>query len=76
MTEEQDTYSSGEVEFRITRPDGSYRWLAHACQPVFDEQGRFLGRRGSNRDITIRKEAEISLQLAEKYEGLAKEHHQ
>lgn len=48
----------GELEFRIFRPDGSYRWLAHACQPVFDEQGRFLGRRGNNRDITERKEIE------------------
>jgi PAS domain S-box-containing protein len=52
----------GEVEFRIFHPDGSFRWLTHACQPVFDEQGRFLGRRGNNRDITERKEIEKRVQ--------------
>ncbi len=56
---------SGEIEFRILRPDGSIRWIAHACQPVLDDQGRFLGRRGSNRDITVRKEAENSLRQSE-----------
>ena len=56
---------SGELEFRIVRPDGSVRWLAHACQPVLDENGRPLGRRGSNRDITERKRAEESLRESE-----------
>ena len=50
-----------ETEFRIVRPDGSYRWISHICQPVFDEGGPFLGRRGSNRDVTKRKEAEEGL---------------
>jgi len=27
----------GEVEFRVVRSDGSYRWIGHVCQPVFDE---------------------------------------
>jgi len=52
---------SGEFEFRILRPDGAVRWLAHACQPVLDESGRLRGRRGSNRDVTIRKTAEDAL---------------
>ena len=52
---------SDEIEFRIVRPDGSYRWISHICQPVFDEGGPFLGRRGSNRDITKRKKAEEGL---------------
>ena len=47
--------SLGELEFRIIRPDGSFRWLSHTCLPVFDESGRPGGRRGSNRDITERK---------------------
>ena len=52
---------SGEIEFRIIRRDGSYRWVSHICQPVFDEHGHFLGRRGSNRDSTLRKQAEEEL---------------
>jgi PAS domain S-box-containing protein len=51
----------GEVEFRIFRPDGSYRWIGHECQPVFDAEKNFLGHRGSNRDITERKLAEEGL---------------
>jgi PAS domain S-box-containing protein len=63
--EVEDQGIVGEVEFRIVRPDGSIRWIAHACLPVFDENGGILGRRGSNRDITERKEAETSLSESE-----------
>jgi two-component system nitrate/nitrite sensor histidine kinase NarX len=51
----------GEVEFRIRRKDGEIRWIEHACQPVSDPEGVFLGYRGSNRDITRRKRAEEEL---------------
>jgi PAS domain S-box-containing protein len=51
----------GEVEFRIRRQDGEIRWIGHACQPVSDPEGTFLGYRGSNRDITKRKRAEEEL---------------
>ncbi|RJR18307.1 MAG: PAS domain S-box protein, partial [Desulfobacteraceae bacterium] len=60
----EDKDLSGEFEFRIIRPDGSFRWIAHGCRPVFDEQGIFKGRRGSNRDITERKKAEESTLIA------------
>jgi len=66
QTEVEGEMAAGEIEFRILRPDGSVRWLAHACQPVFDEHGRVLGRRGSNRDITERKLAEDSLRESAK----------
>jgi PAS domain S-box-containing protein len=58
-------HKGGEVEFRIIRPDGFTRHLAHACQPVFDGDGLFLGHRGSNRDITERKIAEDALRESE-----------
>lgn len=48
----------GEIEFRIVRSDGEIRWVLHVCMPVFDDNGRFLGTRGSFSDITNRKQAE------------------
>ena len=57
----EERRASAEMEFRIVRPDGAARWIAHACQPVFDKEGRYLGRRGSNREITERKQTEDRL---------------
>jgi PAS domain S-box-containing protein len=54
--------TANQLEFRIVRRDGAIRWIGHLCQPVFDDQGRFAGRRGSNRDITARNQAEQALQ--------------
>ncbi|MBN1628097.1 MAG: PAS domain S-box protein [Deltaproteobacteria bacterium] len=62
-----------EAEWRVLRPDGTYRWVAHVCQPVFDETGRFLGIRGSNRDITERKAAEEALHESEERQRIALE---
>ena len=53
------------IVFRITRKDGKIRWIEHVCQPVTDTQGKFLGVRAGNRDITIRKETEEALRKSE-----------
>lgn len=50
-----------ELEFRITRRDGTERWVGHLCQPVINAEGRYLGTRGTNRDITERKQAEAEI---------------
>ncbi len=47
--------------FRIQAHNGSEHWIEHICKPVFDRAGQFLGRRGSNRDITARRHAEQKL---------------
>lgn len=52
---------AGEDEWRVRGADGTYRWVAHACQPVFGEGGQYLGVRASNREITDRKRAEDAL---------------
>ena len=52
------------LEFRIRRRDGRVVWLEHVCRPVVDEQGRFLGTRVSNRDLTELKAAQEALQAA------------
>ena len=46
------------IDFRIVRRDGKIRWIAHGCRDVFGQDGKFMGRRASNRDITERKEAQ------------------
>lgn len=48
-------------EFRIVRADGEECWLEHSCQEVRGEDGRFFGRRASNRDITARRSRECDL---------------
>ena len=50
-----------ELQFRIQRRDGKIRWIEHACQPVYDDQGNPSGFRASNRDITERKQSELAL---------------
>jgi diguanylate cyclase (GGDEF)-like protein/PAS domain S-box-containing protein len=50
------------LDFRIVRRDGKLCWISHGCRPVYAEDGRFLGRRASNRDITDRKLLENELQ--------------
>jgi len=52
-----------ELEYRIIRKDGIIRWIGHECQPITDEAGNFMGIRGSNKDITARKEIEQLLKI-------------
>ncbi|MGQ9786345.1 MAG: PAS domain S-box protein [Anaerolineae bacterium] len=48
------------IELRIIRRDGEVRWLGHVCQPIYAEDGSWLGWRVSNRDITERKRAQAA----------------
>lgn len=50
------------IQFRVVKKDGSVRWVEHAWQPVQGRDGRFLGIRACNRDITERKANEIQTQ--------------
>jgi len=56
---QEEGLASYELDYRIVRADGSIRWISHACRGIFDEEGRSLGIRGSNRDITERKHLEM-----------------
>ncbi|MEI6258823.1 MAG: ATP-binding protein [Deltaproteobacteria bacterium] len=55
-----------EIQFRVRGTDGNIRWIEHCCRPVNDPQGEFLGIRASNRDITVRKQAEEKIIEREK----------
>ena len=54
-----------KVEFRILSRSGETLWIGHICQAVYSKDGRWLGRRASNRDITDRKQIGDALQLNE-----------
>jgi len=61
-----ESASVAEMEFRIIAADGTQRWIDHVCSSAYDEAGRFVGKRGINRDITERKKAEAELVEAKK----------
>jgi len=54
-------------DFRIVTRDGSTRWINHACLPVLDGEGRLLGRRATNRDVSLRKTLEEQVQSLAKF---------
>jgi formate hydrogenlyase transcriptional activator len=55
----------GEVEARLRRSDGSYRWFLCRAMPVRDEQGNIVLWYGTDTDIEDRKKAEEKLQRSE-----------
>jgi PAS domain S-box-containing protein len=59
-----ETHDPHFSEFRLITREGEIRWIGHVCQPVFSSDGRWLGTRGSNRDITDSKKAEKALKQA------------
>jgi PAS domain S-box-containing protein len=59
-----------ESEFRISDRKGEQHWIAHACRPVYGQDGQYMGRRASNRDITEGKIAEEELQKAQRLESI------
>lgn len=52
--------NSSEINFRIKRKDGQIRWIGHICRDII-VNGKSLGLRVSNRDITEKVEAENKL---------------
>lgn len=46
-----ETQSSFEVEFRMLRSDGQYRWMLNNANPRFDADGNFVGFTGTSIEI-------------------------
>ena len=57
----ESSINASSIDFRITTRKGEEKWIGHSCQPVYDTKGKWIGQRGSNRDITERKNAESVL---------------
>ncbi len=49
------------IDFRIIDRTGQKHWISHVCYPVVSVDGRPLGQRASNQDVTERKLAEEAL---------------
>ena len=56
---------SGEVEARMRRFDGEYRWFLFRAEPLRDEHGNVVNWYGTNTDIEDRKRAEEKLRQDE-----------
>ena len=69
------TFGHPPLRMRIRTRQGRQRWIEHVCTKVTSGDGRFLGWRGINRDVTARLEAEEALRrsnaLLEAAGGLA-----
>jgi len=50
--------SENKITFRIVSKEGGIKWIDHVCLPIYDEKNKFMGMRGSNRDITDLKRNE------------------
>ena len=50
--------NGGEIEARLRRFDGSYRWFLCRAEPVRDEQGNIVAWYGTDTEIEDRKRAE------------------
>lgn len=59
----QDHKPFENFEYSRLDPEGHLFHLAISGRPLFGEQGRFLGYRGTGRDITREKEQRIQLQI-------------
>ena len=59
----RDPVSPSPIRFRIVDRQGETRWIEHVCTPIYGANGELMGERGTNRDITARKEAEQRLKL-------------
>ncbi len=58
------------VDFPIITKSGNQKWISHICRAVVDAEGRRLGIRSSNIDITSRKETEKALSRAARIDPL------
>jgi diguanylate cyclase (GGDEF)-like protein/PAS domain S-box-containing protein len=53
-----------DLILRADREDGEVRWASISGEPIFDDDGDFIGYRGTGRDVTAQKTAEAALRAS------------
>jgi len=69
----QHTLACGEgfeIEYRLRRADGSYRWILGQGRPYHDVDGGFAGVIGTGRDITERRRLDEELKKLANFDSL------
>jgi len=64
------TGEPGEIEARLRRRDGTYRWFLIRVEPLRSETGKIIRWYGTSTDIEDRKRAEQALRAREREFGL------
>ena len=59
-----DARQAFEMDYRLRRFDGEYRWIIDSGRPRYDEMGNFLGYIGACVDNTDRKQVAAELEIA------------
>jgi PAS domain S-box-containing protein len=75
-TAHDDAFASREafeVEYRLRRHDGRYRWMLDWGVPRYDDAGQFAGYLGSCVDVTTQAEARVELARREQQQAAAAE---
>ena len=60
-----------DFRYKSRREDGTLAWFSVSGKPVFDEQGAFMGYRGTGRNITPEMEAKRALEASKEQAELA-----
>ncbi|WP_422479719.1 sensor domain-containing diguanylate cyclase [Pleomorphochaeta sp. DL1XJH-081] len=54
-----------EMDYRLKRYDGQYRWINDRGVPFYDQEGRFIGFIGSCMDVTEKIEGQLLKEMAQ-----------
>lgn len=65
-----DARQSFQMDYRLRRHDGEYRWFMDVGRPRFDSHGQFVGYIGMLSDISDRKQLEDQVQQLAYYDAL------
>ena len=60
-----------DLEYRLRRADGEYRWVVDTATPRFGAEGGFLGYVGCRTDVTDRRALEQRLKQMERTDAIA-----
>ena len=62
----QDKTDARKIQLRIRCRDGEVKWIEHETEDVFDRNGKFLGTRICNRDLSEVKKADQDARATER----------